>query len=79
MDRITFDFETGEVIIDCEGQQSVQLDPELHEKKDAILAAAGFEKIPMGEIRAEINQLFTDIGLSDCKCDEPTDTNNRKG
>lgn len=32
MDRVTFDFETGEIIFDCDGHKGVEFDFNLKEK-----------------------------------------------
>lgn len=69
-DRITFDFETGEIIFDCPGKNGVEIDLSLRDKKKAIMASAGYETIPMSELREDINSLFQSLGL-DCECAEP--------
>lgn len=72
MDRVTFDFETGEIIFDTDGQKGVEIDLELKNKRGAIMAAAGYEQIPMSELRDEINQLCAEMGIN-ARCVEPTD------
>lgn len=74
-DRVTFDFETGEIIFDCNGQNGVHLDFNLKEKKKAIMASAGFDTVPMSELRSDINALFQSLGLN-CECAEPDEVNN---
>lgn len=72
MDRITFDFETGEIIFDTDGQKGVEIDYALKEKRAAIMAAAGYDTIPMSEFIGEINQLFAEHGIN-ARCAEPSD------
>ena len=67
MDRITFDFENGEIIINNSGQDSVLADPEIKNKKSAILSAAGLEDISGEELRNDINELFEQLGI-DAAC-----------
>jgi hypothetical protein len=73
MDRVTFDFETGEITFESEGQKGVQIDFNLKEKKQAIMASAGFDAITMLELRSEINDLFQSLGLN-CRCAEPDES-----
>lgn len=73
MDRVTFDFETSEVIIYSKSQQGSEYVPHLKDKKSAIMAAAGLEEISMAELRDEINRLCIDLGLDDVRCAEPDD------
>ena len=61
-DKVTFDFETGEIIWDTDSQKGSEFDPDLKKKKNAILAAAGFEQI---DLKQEINSMLKDLGLSD--------------
>ena len=80
MDRVTFDFETGEIIFDCDGHKGVEFDFNLKEKKTAILASAGYDTVPMTELRADINSLFRSLGLN-CECAKPesaTEVNKNK-
>lgn len=70
MDRITFDFENGEIIINNSGQDSVLADPEIKKKKRAILSAAGLEEISGEELRNDINELFEKLGI-DAACAGP--------
>ena len=67
MDRVTFDFEKNEVIFETDGQQGTEIVPDLQDRKSAIMAAAGYEMIPSGELKDEINKLFQDLGLNDVK------------
>ena len=64
MDRIIFDFENGEIIINNSGQDSVLADPEIKNKKSAILSAAGLEEISGDELRNDINELFEQLGIN---------------
>ena len=57
-DRVTFDFETGEIIFDTNGQKGSEIDPDLKNKRKAIMAAAGFDEIDMKDFRKEVNALF---------------------
>lgn len=72
MDRVTFDFETGEIIFDTDGQKGVEIDLDLKNKRGAIMAAAGYEQISMSEFIGEINQLFAEHGIN-VRCAEPSD------
>ena len=62
MDRITFDFETGEIIFDTDAQKGTEIDFDLKEKRAAIMAAAGYEQINLKDFRKEINSMFRDMG-----------------
>ena len=68
MNRITFDFETNEVIIECDGHHGTRIDPELQKKRAAILAAAELEIISGEELRKDINQMFSELGFTNVKC-----------
>lgn len=63
-DRVTFDFETGEIIFDTDGQQGVEVDLNLRKKKTAIMKAAGYESTSMADFRKEVNAMFRDLGFS---------------
>lgn len=63
-DRVTFDFETGEIIFDTDGQQGVEVDLNLREKKTAIMKAAGYESTNMADFRKEVNAMFRELGFS---------------
>lgn len=63
-DRVTFDFETGEIIFDTDGQQGVEVDLNLRDKKTAIMKAAGYEPTNMADFRKEVNAMFRDLGFS---------------
>lgn len=67
MDRVTFDFEKNEVIFETNGQQGTEIVPDLKDRKTAIMTAAGYEMIPSGELKDEINKLFQDLGMNDMK------------
>ena len=41
-DKVTFDFGTGEIIFDTPGQKGMEIDPDFREKREAIMAAAGY-------------------------------------
>lgn len=62
-DRVTFDFETGEIIFDTDGQQGVEIDLHLHEKRAAIMSAAGYETTNMADFRKEVNAMFRELGF----------------
>lgn len=68
MDRITFDFETGEIIFDCDGQKGIEIDPTLKEKRKAIMDSAGFESIEARAFCKEVNQMFAELGFTNLKC-----------
>lgn len=70
MDRVTFDFETGEIIFNTPGQQGVEVDTNLKDKKSAIMAAAGYETIIGAEFRKEIDNMFSELGMN-VKCEDP--------
>lgn len=67
-DRVTFDFETGEIIFDTNGQKGSEIDPDLKNKRKAIMAAAGFDEIDMKDFRKEVNALFRDMGYGNVVC-----------
>lgn len=63
MDRITFDFETGEITFDCDAQKGVEIDVNLKQKREAIMAAAGYETIKMSDLAKEVNAICRQAGL----------------
>lgn len=63
MDRITFDFENNEITIENGEQHGVEIDPDLHNKKSAILAAAGYEMFQASDLIEEFKNR-TGIDLS---------------
>lgn len=63
MDRVTFDFETGEIIFDTDAQKGIEIDPTLKEKRTAIMTAAGYEEIKMKDLLQELNERLTDAGI----------------
>ena len=63
MDRVTFDFETGEIIFDTDAQKGIEIDPTLKEKRTAIMTAAGYEEIKMQDLLQELNERLTDAGI----------------
>jgi hypothetical protein len=67
MEKITFDFENGEITIERNEKKSVLLSGELKERRQAILEAAGLEEINGEELRADINQLIKDLGIEGLK------------
>ena len=67
-DRVTFDFETGEIIFDTDGQQGIEVDLHLRDKRAAIMAAAGYEQTSMTDFRKEVNALFRELGFSGVVC-----------
>ena len=44
-DRVTLDFETGEITWDTSSQKGTHICPDLKERKPAILAAMGYEAV----------------------------------
>ena len=58
MNRVTFDFETGEIIFNTDAQQGTEIDPHLKDKQAAIMQAAGYETIKTREIVKAINNIF---------------------
>lgn len=60
MDRVTFDFESGEVIWDTDHQKGTELVPDLDDRKAAILAAAGYETV---DLKREAQCLLEELGL----------------
>lgn len=67
-DRVTFDFETGEIIFDTDGQSGIEIDPDLKNKRTAIMAAAGYEEIDMRDFRKEVNAVFREMGYGNVVC-----------
>lgn len=65
--KITFDFDNN-TFTDEHGTQSI---PDLNEKKDAILKAAGLEIISGEELRNDIDALFQSLGLNNLRCARP--------
>lgn len=64
--KVTFDFENGEVIFDTDGQRGVEIVADLKDRQAAIMAAAGFEMISSQELRNDINKMFDELGLGEC-------------
>lgn len=64
-DRVTFDFETGEIIFDTDAQKGVEVDLHLKEKRAAIMAAAGYDQISGADLCKEINAMFRELGFPD--------------
>lgn len=60
-DRVTFDFETGEIIFYTDTQQGVEVDPHLKDKKLDILQAAGYEQVAISDLLHSVNNLLRDI------------------
>ncbi len=65
--KITFDFDTNEVTIKDKSQNGTQYVPELNERLEAIVEAAGMEMIPGEELRNDIDALMEKLGL-DIRC-----------
>lgn len=63
MDKVTFDFETGEIIFDTDTQKGIEIDPTLKEKRTAIMTAAGYEEIKMSELMQELNDRLKEAGI----------------
>lgn len=63
-DRVTFDFETGEIIFDTDAQQGVEVDLHLKEKQAAIMAAAGYDQVSVADLCKEINDALWGMGFS---------------
>lgn len=61
MKRITFDFETGEVIFDTDSQKGTELHPQIKDRYEAIMKAAGFEQISSKEILDFAEQLVKEL------------------
>lgn len=68
--KIIFDFEENTVTTEENGRKSILNVPDLNEKQDKILSAAGVEKLDMQELRKDINNLFEELNLN-VKCEEP--------
>lgn len=64
-DYITFDFANGKIEVHNSGEQGTIEMPGLAEKRAAIYAAAGLEKIDGEEVRSDIRALFQSLGLTD--------------
>lgn len=63
-DRVTFDFETGEIIFDIDAQKGVEVDLHLREKRAAIMAAAGYDQVSVADLCKEINDALRGMGFS---------------
>ena len=63
MDRVTFDFEIGEITFDTDAQKGVEIDMNLKEKRAAIMAAAGYEQIKVSDLLEELNSVFRENGI----------------
>ena len=63
-DRVTFDFETGEIIFDTDAQKGVEVDLHLKEKRAAIMAAAGYDQVSVVDLCKEINDALRGMGFS---------------
>ncbi len=68
-DRVTFDFETGEIIFDMDCQKGIEVDPDLKNKRTAIMASAGYDVLDMRDFRKELNAFLRGIGLLTVVCD----------
>lgn len=67
-DKVTFDFEINEIIFDTIAHKGIIASHGLAEKKAEILKAAGYKMTSMDDFRAEINNLFSDLGLDNVEC-----------
>lgn len=67
-DKLTFDFGTGEIIFDTPGQKGMEIDPDFREKREAIMAAAGYGQTSMSNFRKEVNAMFRDLGFKEIIC-----------
>ena len=67
-DKVTFDFESGEIIFDTPGQKGTEVDLHLREKRAAILAAAGYAQTDMRDVRKEVNAMFREFGFKGIVC-----------
>ena len=63
--KITIDFDTNIVKVD---DTELYID-NLEQKKNDIYAAIGLQELPMADLRADINNLFDELGLN-VKCAE---------
>lgn len=63
MDRVTFDFEKNTVTLDMNSQHGEEYIADLSERRSAILAAAGYDTVPMSELKEDIKSLFDEPGL----------------
>lgn len=57
-DKVTFDFSTGEITWDTPVQKGVEVDMNLHEKRTAIMEAAGYESISVDEL---LQEFYTEL------------------
>ena len=67
-DKVTFDFDTGEIIFDTPGQKGIEIDPDLRKKREAIMAAAGYRWTSMSDFRKEVNAMFRNLGFRGSVC-----------
>ena len=58
MDKITLNFETGDVIFERDGQYSNIFFPDLRERRAQILEAIGAKEVDMGPLIDLTNQLI---------------------
>lgn len=64
MDKIEFNFETGEVTVrDDNGVYSV-IEPSIKNRKEEIIKAAGLVKISGEELADDIDNLFKELGIN---------------
>lgn len=68
-DKVTFDFENGIIEFDTPVQRGIERYPDLAEKREAIMAAAGYETVDMTDFRKEVNAMFRDLGFNGIVCD----------
>ena len=55
MDRVTLDFETGKITWETDSQKGTEFDPDLQQKKAAILAAMGYETVDLAPFADAVN------------------------
>lgn len=76
MDRITFDFETGEIITQNDAQEGSMIDLGLKERKMAILEAAGLEVVPAEELADAVDEMFKELGFDNVRTARKSDDDN---
>ena len=65
MDKVTFDFENGKIIFDTDTQKGTEIDPDLKNKKAAIMAAAGYEIVDVEDFKASMREILKELGRDD--------------
>jgi hypothetical protein len=64
LDRITFDFETGEIIFNTDAQQGCEVDPHLKDKREAIMTAAGYDTFSTSKFFSDLSAIFREYGIN---------------